>query len=391
MFKMPINIKEMLEAMVSFEQEGKESVCVDVVFDASASDELIDALYNAFCKSKLVISSQVKTYVLADEPIELRPEAELCVLVGGNSLEMGNVLAQAKRNGSLSMCVVQSGVTTFEERQDQKSAGAKSAGSKNAGAGFDMSSFDMSSFDVTSFAAAKKNSRSKKSAVLRGAELAGSAVKGAATSFVEVKKDKAKKNFDAKKDAVNFAEHIEGINIDDIVVIDPKDEEPLMSVAKWIASRMPKKRISLALQFPFMRHALCMELTQSNAIANAAVAVVAFVPGADMPIITANQAKLVLQIAAIYGQKLDIARAKEILAVIVGAFGFRSIARKFTRFIPVLGVPIKTGVAYSGTLAIGHAACSYFENNGEQKYEEALKIAAGAGKNLLASLLKKHK
>ena len=343
MFKMPINVKEMLEAMFSFKKEGKETVNVDVVFDVSASDELIEAIYNAFCQAKLVVTSQVKTYILSNGLLELRKDADLCVLVGGKSLAMGSVLAQAKDNGTLTVCVVQAGVTTFEEEKKQSIPYSQ---------------------NVARSVDADKSTKALNSA----------------------------SNFRTKKQSKDaIVKHTKGIDINDIVVLDFEDQEPLESLARWVALRMPQKRIALALQFPFMRRSLCLEITQSNAITNAAVSLVAFIPGADMPIITANQAKLVLQIAAIYGNKLDIARAKEIIAVVIGAFGFRSLARNFARFIPILGIPIKTAVAYGGTLAVGNAACAYFENDGEKKYDDAINMAVKTGKSVLSAFIKTRK
>ena len=186
-------------------------------------------------------------------------------------------------------------------------------------------------------------------------------------------------------------EYVMGIDVDDIVDVSLADARPLEPLAKWVATRLPKKRLALAAAFPFMRRAISVELSQSNAIANAAIGIVAFVPGSDLPLITLNQAKLVLQMAAVYDQTLDKRRAKEIVAVVLGAFGWRALARQLSRLVPVLGIPVKTAVAYTGTLAVGHAACVYFENGGEEKYEHAIEVAMQHGRAFVSQLSSKGK
>lgn len=79
---------------------------------------------------------------------------------------------------------------------------------------------------------------------------------------------------------------------------------------------------------------------------------------------TLNQIKMVLQIAAAYGEPLDKDRIKEIIPTIAGALVCRGIARKVAGFVPALGWLVKGGMGYLGTLAIGEAALTYFEQGG---------------------------
>ena len=103
----------------------------------------------------------------------------------------------------------------------------------------------------------------------------------------------------------------------------------------------------------------------SNALQNAGVGLLFIIPGADMPVMTLNQAKMLLQIAAAYGQPLSAERIKELAAVVGGAFLFRNIARTAVGVVPVLGWAIKGAVGFAGTEAMGHAAIEYFEAGGD--------------------------
>ena len=94
---------------------------------------------------------------------------------------------------------------------------------------------------------------------------------------------------------------------------------------------------------------------------NAGIGMVALIPGADMPVMTLNQAKMVLQIAAAYGQKLGRERAMELLCVVGGGFACRTLARQLVSVVPAFGWVVKGGVGFAGTIAMGCATIAYFE------------------------------
>lgn len=154
-----------------------------------------------------------------------------------------------------------------------------------------------------------------------------------------------------------------GVGILD-VIIGEADEQVLDSVAAWCADNVDDARLAIAANFEFARRAVAAEFVKATSLQNAVVGGVLFVPGADMPVMTANQVKMVLQIAATYGQPLSAARIKEIAVVIGGAFVWRAIARQAIAFLPVVSIPIKAGIGYSGTFAMGRAVIEYFEKGG---------------------------
>ncbi|MGN0262236.1 MAG: YcjF family protein [Eggerthellaceae bacterium] len=145
----------------------------------------------------------------------------------------------------------------------------------------------------------------------------------------------------------------------------------------WVVSTFREKRLAFALAFDFVRRPLSMEFTNATAIQNAGIGMVALIPGADMPVMTLNQAKMVLQIAAAYGQKLGRERAMELLAVVGGGFVCRSVARQLVSVVPAFGWVVKGGVGFAGTIAMGCATIAYFEAlEGEGMHpEDALAVA----------------
>lgn len=136
-------------------------------------------------------------------------------------------------------------------------------------------------------------------------------------------------------------------------------------MGEWVCAVCRDKRLAFAMSFPFVRRPLALDAVNTTSLQNAGVGFVVFIPGADMPVMTLNQAKMLLQIAAAYGCPMNIERAKELALVVGGAFALRSVARQAVSFVPGLGWAIKAAIGYAGTMAMGRAAIEYFEAGGD--------------------------
>lgn len=147
-------------------------------------------------------------------------------------------------------------------------------------------------------------------------------------------------------------------------------------IGSWLVSAVgADKKLAFSIAYPFVRRPLAHDAVRSTALQNAGIGVVVFVPGADMPLMTANQIKMILQIAAAYGQPLGPERVKEMVGVLINAFIFRSVSRQVAGLVPALGWAVKGAFGYLGTQAIGRAAIEYFEGGGSMAG-----LAALAGK-----------
>ena len=118
---------------------------------------------------------------------------------------------------------------------------------------------------------------------------------------------------------------------------------------------------TLAVRLPALRRAYCDHVVLANASQNAVIGAVVIIPGADMPAMTANQIRMVLKIAAVYGEQIGFDRALEILSVVGTAFVFRTLARQALDFVPGFGWALKGAVGFTATVALGEAAIAYFE------------------------------
>jgi uncharacterized protein (DUF697 family) len=117
----------------------------------------------------------------------------------------------------------------------------------------------------------------------------------------------------------------------------------------------------MAARLPALRRSYCDHVILANATQNGVIGAVVIIPGADMPAMTANQIRMVLKIAAGYGEDVGLDRALEILSVVGSAFVFRTLARQALDFVPGFGWALKGAVGFSGTVALGQAAIAYFE------------------------------
>ena len=149
---------------------------------------------------------------------------------------------------------------------------------------------------------------------------------------------------------------------DELVFADPATPWAAHKLADAVARAAGQRGPALARRLPAVRDAVVKRLVQHVARQNAAVGAVIWVPGADMPVMTLNQVRMVLQIGAAYGEDIGPQRVPEVLTVVGAGLGLRTAAREALGFVPVAGWAVKSAMGYAGTLALGRAAVKYYES-----------------------------
>lgn len=119
--------------------------------------------------------------------------------------------------------------------------------------------------------------------------------------------------------------------------------------------------VAIGRRYPVLRHFAAERVIRRTSKQNAMVGVVFILPGTDMPVMTLNQLKMVLAIAAIFGEEISKERAIELMGVVGAGFGFRAVARQALDIVPGVGWAVKGAVGYTGTRAMGEASLRYFE------------------------------
>jgi uncharacterized protein (DUF697 family) len=146
----------------------------------------------------------------------------------------------------------------------------------------------------------------------------------------------------------------------DVIPVPPGSGFPVEEIARVVAVRGGDQALSLAARLPLLRQAVCEELIERFSRRNGLLGAAIFMPGADFPVLTLNQLRLVLRIAAAHGVEIDQQRLPEVAATVGTGFALRTFVRRAARRLPFPQWAVKGAVAYSGTRAVGEAAVRYF-------------------------------
>ena len=155
--------------------------------------------------------------------------------------------------------------------------------------------------------------------------------------------------------------HIAYVLDQNVVRVGAATALPVEEIATRLARALGEAGTPLAARLPVLRRPVCEELIRKLSRQNGLVGVAGFKPGADLPVLTLNQIRLMLRIADAYGFEIDRERLPEVIGVIGSGFGFRALARRGVELVPIVGWVLKGAVAYAGTRALGEAAMRYFE------------------------------
>ena len=164
-------------------------------------------------------------------------------------------------------------------------------------------------------------------------------------------------------------------------------ERAVKNLAHWLVYATDK-HIAIATNFEFCRDDEVKRLTTECAAQCAAVGALGFVPGADLPVMCANQSKLALQMATIYGLDLNLSRVGDVAGVVGAGFVWRALARQLVTFVPGIGWVLKAGIGYAGTIATASALRAKLDPNTET---HKLMEEAASGISSLKNLLSKKK
>ncbi len=147
--------------------------------------------------------------------------------------------------------------------------------------------------------------------------------------------------------------------------------------------------IAVGRNLPALRETVAVKLTRdasTNALKVALASAVvdhiplvglvlgAFASAGDMVAITGIQVMLLLHIEAAYGRDPDLGRTWQLLPIIGGGFGWRTLARELAGFVPIAGIPIKGAIAYAGTIVVGEGVTFFHEHGHHMTKAEAAAI-----------------
>ncbi len=140
-----------------------------------------------------------------------------------------------------------------------------------------------------------------------------------------------------------------------LVLIRPGQGLPMAELAGALARVLGPNAPGLAARLPVLRPAVVDGLIRGTVRKNALIGAAVFIPGADLPALTLNEALLAIRIAVAGGRDADPKVLWPELAAVVGVgLACRQLARSLES-LPVPRAVARGTIALAGTWAVGEA------------------------------------
>ncbi len=126
----------------------------------------------------------------------------------------------------------------------------------------------------------------------------------------------------------------------------------------------PEAALVIGRELPTYRRSAAQRIIRNATLVSLAAGLEPF-PLVDIPILLGNQIRLVLRLAALYGETIDAAdttqHLRELIAVLAGGLGLRYLAEQVAKAVPFGGDFISGAIAGAGTWAMGQVVLEYYE------------------------------
>jgi small GTP-binding protein len=123
----------------------------------------------------------------------------------------------------------------------------------------------------------------------------------------------------------------------------------------------PEAAVIIGRELPAFRREAVAKILRNSVLLSLAAGLEP-VPLIDIPILLGTQIRLILRIAAIYGEPMTSSRAREVVATMAGGLALRYVAEEAAKLVPFGGDLISGAIAAAGTYALGQVAAEYFES-----------------------------
>ncbi|GCE02874.1 GTP-binding protein [Dictyobacter aurantiacus] len=133
-----------------------------------------------------------------------------------------------------------------------------------------------------------------------------------------------------------------------------------------IIESSPEAALAIGRELPAYRRAAAQRIIRNSTLVSLAAGLEP-IPFVDIPILLGTQIRLVLRLAALYGEQMDSAdsrkHARELIATIAGGLGLRYLAQQAAKAVPFGGDFVAGAIAGAATWSIGQVALEYYEEN----------------------------
>lgn len=126
----------------------------------------------------------------------------------------------------------------------------------------------------------------------------------------------------------------------------------------------PEAALVIGRELPAYRRSAAQRIIRNATLVSLAAGLEP-IPLVDIPILLGTQIRLVLRLAALYGEEVDSAdvtkHARELVAIMAGGLGLRYLAEQVAKVMPFGGDFVAGAIAGAGTWAMGEVALEYYE------------------------------
>jgi uncharacterized protein (DUF697 family) len=152
------------------------------------------------------------------------------------------------------------------------------------------------------------------------------------------------------------------LHVKDVIPISARDGANVSEeLIPALIDASPEAAIVLGRQLPQFRREAANKLVRSATLI-ALAAGLQPVPLVDIPILLGNQIRLVLRVAAVYGEPMNAQHMRELVATIAGGLFMRYLAEEAAKAMPFGGDLVAGAIAAAATWSIGQVAIEYFES-----------------------------
>jgi small GTP-binding protein len=126
----------------------------------------------------------------------------------------------------------------------------------------------------------------------------------------------------------------------------------------------PEAALAVGRELPAYRRVAAQRIIRDSTVLSLAAGLEP-IPFIDIPILLGTQIRLVLRLAALYGEPMDKddvkGHARELIATLAGGIGLRYLAEQAAKAIPFGGDFLAGAIAGAATWSIGQVALEYYE------------------------------
>ncbi len=123
----------------------------------------------------------------------------------------------------------------------------------------------------------------------------------------------------------------------------------------------PRMAVTIGRSLPHFRSMAARRVIRESGIL-AAVVGAEPVPGLDIPLLVGVQVRMMMRLAAIYGETMSASRARELLGAIVGGVAIRYGAQELAKLVPGPGWVVAGAASATGTAALGHTVVAFLDH-----------------------------